>query len=116
MCKECKLSADRSYQDRNTARIRAGRQKRWAHYRNYQLQWTYGISLAKFDEMLERQGGVCAICKGPQAKPHKHFCVDHDHATGKVRGLLCTPCNKSLGCLKDDPDLIEAAARYVRGA
>ena len=59
--------------------------------------------------MLAEQGGVCAICK---VAPAAH--VDHDHATGAVRALLCFNCNGGLGQFKDDPDLLRAAADYVR--
>jgi hypothetical protein len=58
--------------------------------------------------MLSEQGGLCAICK---AAPAVH--VDHDHATGQVRALLCFNCNGGLGQFKDDPDVLRAAAEYV---
>ena len=58
--------------------------------------------------MLEEQGGVCAICK---TAPAVH--VDHDHATGAVRALLCFNCNGGLGQFKDDPAVLRAAAEYV---
>ena len=59
--------------------------------------------------MLESQDGLCAICK---AAPSVH--VDHDHATGAVRALLCFNCNGGLGQFKDDPELLHAAAYYVQ--
>ena len=59
-------------------------------------------------EMLERQGGVCAIC---QSAPAIH--IDHDHRTGAVRGMLCFRCNAALGQLGDSPDVLVRAARYL---
>jgi len=59
--------------------------------------------------MLEEQGGLCAICR---AAPAAH--VDHDHATGKVRGLLCFNCNGGLGQFKDRIQVLEAAIGYLR--
>jgi hypothetical protein len=59
--------------------------------------------------MLVAQGGVCAICN---VAPAVH--VDHDHATGAVRALLCFNCNGGLGQFKDDPELLHAAAYYVQ--
>jgi len=59
--------------------------------------------------MLAEQGGVCAICK---AAPAAH--VDHDHATGRVRALLCFNCNGGLGQFKDNPVALHAAAYYVQ--
>jgi hypothetical protein len=76
--------------------------------RTYHLKRRYGISAAEADVMLEEQGGLCAICK---AAPAVH--VDHDHATGQVRALLCFNCNGGLGQFKDDPMVLYAAAYYV---
>lgn len=75
-----------------------------------------GITSEIFDEMLEAQNGVCAICAGGQVEESHsdRLFVDHDHSSGQVRGLLCHPCNISLGGFKDDPDLLEAAVAYLR--
>lgn len=64
--------------------------------------------------MLVRQGSACAACRtsdwgGKDGKPH----VDHDHATGKIRGLLCANCNTGLGMFGDDPARLRAAAAYL---
>jgi hypothetical protein len=77
--------------------------------RTYHLTRRYGITAEEADAMLAEQGGVCAICK---AAPAAH--VDHDHATGAVRALLCFNCNGGLGQFKDDPHLLHAAAYYVQ--
>src|SRR5690242_17926963 len=61
--------------------------------REYRLQREYGISTADYEEMLDQQHGVCAIChRAPGAG--QPLAVDHDHATGRVRQLLCGPCNR----------------------
>jgi hypothetical protein len=72
------------------------------------LSRRYGITAEEADYLLEQQGGLCAICK---AAPANH--VDHDHATGVVRALLCFNCNGGLGQFKDNPGLLHAAAYYV---
>ena len=77
--------------------------------RTYHLRRRYGITAEEADAMLAEQGGLCAICK---AAPAVH--VDHDHAIGQVRALLCFNCNGGLGQFKDDPDVLRAAAEYVR--
>lgn len=64
--------------------------------RDEHLRRLYGISQAKYEEMLDAQGGVCAICEEPP-NGGKALAVDHCHETGVVRGLLCSGCNGSLG-------------------
>jgi hypothetical protein len=71
--------------------------------------------MAEYEEMLERQGGVCAICALPPEQDRK-LQVDHCHQTGKVRGLLCMKCNKGIGQLNDDPKRVAAALRYLETA
>jgi hypothetical protein len=71
----------------------------------------YRMSLADFDALLARQGGVCATCK-----KRRPLGVDHCHVTGKVRGLLCMNCNLGLGHFNDDPDRMRAAAAYVEAS
>jgi hypothetical protein len=72
---------------------------------------SYGISVEDYDEMLESQGGGCYICGiGPVGRA---LDIDHDHRTGKVRGLLCSNHNRALGLLGDDPDLLLAAHTYL---
>lgn len=72
----------------------------------------YGITVLDYEQMLQTQNERCAIC---QDKPTDHVLgVDHDHRTGRVRGLLCRRCNVAIGYLRDDPELADAAANYLR--
>lgn len=75
-----------------------------------QLRHSVGISLEEKFDRFRKQNGLCALCQEPTNKP----CVDHDHKTGIVRELLCPVCNKALGLFKDDPELLEKAAAYIR--
>jgi hypothetical protein len=68
----------------------------------------YAVSPEAYADMLADQGFVCAICQGD----HK-LNIDHDHETGKVRGLLCTSCNVALGAFKDDIESLYRAIRYM---
>ncbi len=75
----------------------------------------FGLTEADFDRMLRAQHGVCAICKRPERKKnYKTLCIDHAHATGVVRGLLCAACNTGLGMFQDSPELLQSAAAYAR--
>lgn len=76
----------------------------------------YGLLAGQYDAMVREQGGVCAICGKPptaeQGKTSRLF-VDHCHATGAVRGLLCQPCNTALGLFRDEPETLRAAIEYL---
>jgi recombination endonuclease VII len=75
----------------------------------------YGITRDDYREAWYRQDGRCAICCQPERTARNHLLsIDHDHVTGRFRGLLCSHCNRAIGLLRDDPEVIEAAAHYVR--
>lgn len=71
----------------------------------------FGLTVKEYDVLLERQGGVCAICNRPPGGVR--LAVDHSHETGQVRGLLCFNCNVAIGKLHDDPTLLLRAADYL---
>lgn len=77
--------------------------------RGYHLKYTYGITVEKYNEMLAQQNGCCAIC----SKEHPKLVVDHSHATGNVRGLLCRSCNTGIGCLKESREIFSSALAYL---
>lgn len=79
---------------------------------NYNLQKAYGISSEQYQEKLKYQNYGCAICKKKQTT--KALAVDHCHTTGKIRSLLCGPCNTGLGQFQDNPDLLLKAAEYLK--
>jgi len=78
-------------------------------YRSYQLK-SYGLSLYDFEHIYQIQNGKCAIC---QEKSDKILCVDHDHSTGKIRGLLCRHCNTALGLIKDNSVIAQKMFEYL---
>lgn len=77
----------------------------------------YGISVSHYYDLLAVQEGKCAICGTMTPSSHRediiHFCVDHDHATGKARGLLCVECNVGLGGFKDNHESLARAIEYL---
>lgn len=83
--------------------------------RNYHLRRLYGISLTDYDQMVAERNGKCDICgRVPEGKRNQACLhVDHDHRTGRVRGLLCSHCNRGLGFLGDSPETLSRAAAYL---
>ena len=76
----------------------------------------YKMTPTEFNELWEAQSGKCAICSvdmAPRGRTPNSVAVDHNHENGSVRGLLCRTCNVGIGYLKDDPDLLIAAAEYL---
>lgn len=79
----------------------------------YRLKYTYGITLEEYEELKIKQNNECAICEGEGRGRYKVLDIDHDHETGKVRGLLCHTCNSGIGMLKDSTLLLEKAINYL---
>lgn len=83
--------------------------------RGKSLERDYGISLKEYEEIYIRQNGVCAICYHPEPIKGRIFlAVDHDHKTGRVRGLLCSKCNMAIGIFEDRIDRLQNAIRYIK--
>jgi len=89
--------------------------------KKHTLKNSYGITLNHYNDMLERQSGRCLICdckfdmsyKPKGGSGAKSPCVDHCHTTGKIRGLLCSNCNKGIGCLKENISILSRAIQYI---
>jgi hypothetical protein len=88
----------------NPLRLLAGRLERYYH-----------ITLADWEQMLIEQSGLCAICNRPMTG-YREPCVDHDHKTNEVRGLLCSWCNKGIGYFRDSAVSLSQAATYLLGS
>ena len=92
-------------------------------HKGHQLKYKFGISMEEYELLLESQGGTCALCDGLNNIRKKGtysgnpvamaLSVDHNHKTGKVRGLLCNGCNTCLGKFNDDPVLLRKAIKYL---
>ena len=116
-CRECKNSARRcanpilnrekvvDWKKRNPEKTRLQKRKR-------RLKVNFGLTLEQYDQMYEAQGGVCAACGGINPDD-KRLAVDHNHKTGKVRGLLCSNCNLAIGNLKESPELFIKVLHYL---
>lgn len=84
-----------------------------ANVRKGNLAKKYGITQEDYNRMLAEQDGCCKICRSSDPVGVKSFAVDHDHVTGKVRGLLCHRCNPGLGYFQDNPELLRKAIDYL---
>ncbi len=87
-------------------------EKRIKYNRMAHLRHCFGLTLEDYDKMSEEQNGVCAICDGINLDGRRLY-VDHDHETGKVRGLLCLKCNNRLGVL-ENKDWRLLAEKYLQ--
>lgn len=99
---------------------RSSKTARADYQRDWSLNRNYGISSDDYDTMLALQGGVCAICKTPpssaKAKPSRsgnRLVVDHNHKTGRIRGLIHRRCNLGLGHFDDDAVTLARALEYL---
>jgi hypothetical protein len=132
-CKACNLAAKKAYyelhredtiarvkrwQQANADRVNAVQRRRRAdpqvkqQMRAYHLKRTYGVSIDEYEAMLAEQDDGCGMCGRPPSEAISLH-IDHDHRTGRIRGLLCFRCNNSLGDLEDNPDLLLAGVRYL---
>ena len=102
-CKQCTVSRVKE-RDRTHPHIK----------REQHLKRRYNITLEEYSQILDSQGGCCATCgtKEPGGR-WKSFAVDHDHKTGKVRGMLCKSCNIALGEVYDNLTTLENMIKYL---
>lgn len=109
VCTPCKVAYNSQYRKENSEKVANIERKS-------KFKKQYGITLEDYNEMLVKQNGTCAICKTdtPNCRT-KFFAVDHCHTTGKVRGLLCSSCNRGLGLFKDNVCSLLKAIDYLKG-
>jgi hypothetical protein len=123
LCKEEKSIFDFSvdsrsrsgYQTRCKECQSAVKKEMASYYRDKHLEYKYGITQQDYENMLEEQNHKCGIC-GIHEKhaENSRLCVDHNHKTNVIRGLLCKKCNQAIGLLQDNADFCDAAGRYIR--
>ncbi len=121
-CKKCQGEMHEAWRLKNLGKA-AEHQRNWRknnrdRSNDHGRKYNYGIALGTYDRMLAMQNGKCAICDATEGGGRGAFHVDHDHSSGKVRGLLCEACNLGLGKFKDRAELLLSAIKYLaeRGA
>jgi Recombination endonuclease VII len=111
-CKPCKRGMVDNRKSANPDHVRKKNRELYHskpdHFKNTRLKYKYGITLEEFQAICVAQNNICAICgdDGP-------LVVDHDHVTGKVRGALCHQCNRCLGLLKDNIEILRRSIDYL---
>lgn len=103
---------DLSTRETRAAWMRSWRSRNKLRAKGYDLKKHFGISLADYEAMIDRQNGGCAICGGKDES--FRLAVDHCHETKVIRGLLCSKCNRGVGFFCDDPERLDRAAQYLR--
>lgn len=94
--------------------LRSYRKKYLKNYkRPYILKKNFGISEEQWNQLRKQQNYQCAICGITEEENKKNLAIDHDHSTGEIRGLLCSNCNAGIGFLKDSPEYINKAYKYL---
>lgn len=107
-CKKCENARYRAYHQAN-------KQKMSQRMRAFALS-RFGLTPAGYDAMLAAQGGGCAACGRKDECDGRALAVDHSHATGQVRGILCSDCNRGIGVFADSPARLRLAADYLERA
>lgn len=131
-CKNCQKEYNREYRRKNIKKVKL-KSKKWIKnnkhkYPEYNkkaynkrkdkkrdvfLRWKFNITLEDYNNMFKEQDGKCMICKRPERQMKRILCVDHDHKTNKVRGLLCNHCNAGIGMFQDNTEFLKNAINYL---
>lgn len=114
-CKSCKRIESREWYENNKDKKKQYSQSYRHIKKDQDLKKSYGISLETYNQMLVEQNYKCKICSVGQESLSRALCVDHCHTTGKIRGLLCDTCNRAIGLLKDNLDVLRSAITYLEG-
>jgi len=117
-CKLCMAKYAKEYRRKNLSKIKKSK-RQWyienvdgEYRRRAKLKYKYNITLEQYDKMFKKQNGNCAICGSPELIIR--LSVDHDHETGKIRGLLCKSCNIKLGTI-ENKEFIKRVKHYLKG-
>lgn len=116
--KEKILTHHKKWQKNNLHKIKEWRKKNFDKCRNYRLKTSHKITLKQYNEIFKNQKGKCAICGKKEIHKNQYgiisLSVDHDHKTGKIRGLLCIKCNYMLGYGCDNPLILIKGSKYLK--
>lgn len=112
-CPTCLERSSALGRTRDKEAVRAWRAANRHREAGYYLRHQFGLTVEQFQALNDAQGGRCAICGVVPSGRFKRLSVDHDHRTGRFRGLLCWWCNRGIGFLQDDPEKMRGAIAYL---
>jgi hypothetical protein len=135
VCKQCHNLNNKKSKLKHRKRVqkvaliysRSHTKEKREYYSNHKNDWKnnrlinqFGITLENYNDLLKKQNYLCLICNKPETevepgKSPKTLAVDHNHETGKIRGLLCGKCNKGIGMFEDNTNLLQSAINYLNG-
>lgn len=127
-CKVCRNKRYNEWAKNNKEKIRERnyqkKEKRKEYYqsdrgiessRRAHLKRKYNMSLEEYNDILKKQNGICAVCgESENCNRNKFLAVDHCHDTNKIRGLLCTNCNRAIGLLKENIETLYKIIEYLK--
>lgn len=113
----CNFCRRRKLKEYRKSRPEKQKEYKRKHYnpeqsRDYSLRYRYGMTSEGFESMFDSQGRKCALCRSDKTDS-KNFVVDHCHETGRIRGILCSSCNRALGIFKDSVVMLKKAIEYL---
>lgn len=120
VCRECRKSYRR---DAEVKARTAAYNKKYATQnpelmrkkdRKNSLKRFWNMTEEQYNKLLIDQKGKCGVCERTESNPHKRLCIDHNHQTGLIRGLLCDHCNRALGLLDDSIQKLQSALLYLQ--
>ena len=115
-CRECHSLNEKKYREKNLEIVKERVRKWQSDNPHYRLKRKYNITYNELEFLYHKQNGRCAICHQEIAlKGGRYTHIDHDHISGKVRGILCRNCNIILGIIKEDTKILRNAAEYLEG-
>lgn len=117
LCSSCKNCVNsQAFSPKRIANRKVYNKVNKTRVKNYQLCRKFNITIEQYDQMLKDQDSKCAICQCTKDRFNRDFAVDHNHVTGQIRGLLCGPCNTSIGVFQVDTgiEMIQRALEYSK--
>lgn len=115
--KDSKLAYAKAYREAHREQTREASRKHYQENKErkkiYARNYSYGLTNEQYEFLLKTQNYMCAICETHQKDLKMPLHVDHNHVTGKVRGMLCRDCNLALGLLKDSLFFCKNAVHYL---